>query len=509
MVLVKGLVVALLWLLPVAASAVPVGGHRWPTTVIGPGQLPSSSAIVQENCDNPPFRPCFETIQAAIDHVETEAPDSGREVFVAHKDSGAAWDENINCDLNTGFTNLVGSGYKTGETGATAGAIQHSGPKLTATSGVIVTMASCGLKGFWVNHTDDLNPAIEVTGPEGMYLFDTLVNNNDVTAGFGDGNSLIEFTAADATPKGHWVIEHSTVVGTCGGGAGADGCDADSQVILVDSTSTGSDARLLIANAVVSLQQGTAVAGAATIKIVDGPRVDVENSRVICENGMTCFEVDDANVELNTFDLSSFGGLTTPAQQGRYIDVIGTGTGSILRLGAVDNADAFTLPSRWGSVTSTSITTTNPQYIMGCQNPHSIEFDPIDTGISYVEIGDANDAAGHAPAAGASAAAVGLDNFIVAGATVLHNLTVEVDVAVANAGIWFIQIEDDGVLTSHLCTIRAFSGGLVCETSATFGIPDAEAFAAGSRINLRINAVGTPTPAAEMIVSFCLSAFPQ
>jgi hypothetical protein len=479
--------------------------------VIGPGQLPASSAIVQENCDNPPLLPCFETIQAAIDHVEIEAPDASRDVFVAAKDDGSGWDENIECNLQTGFTNLIGSGYKTGETGASVG-LQHSGPKLVSTSGVIVTMDSCGLNGFWVNHTDDLNPAIRVNGAAtagGIYLFDTLVNNNDVTGGFGDGNSLIEFTAGET--DGHWVIEHSTVIGTCGTATGADGCDADSQVILVNSTSIGSASRLLIANAVVGLQQGSSVPGAAAIKFVDGPRVDVENSRVFCENGMTCFEINDANASsgFHTFDISSFGGLTTPAVQGRFIDIVGTGSGSILRLGAVDNADAFTLPSRWGSVTSTSITTTNPQYIMGCQNPHSIEFDPIDTGISYVEIGDANNAAGHAPAAGASAAAVGLDNFIVAGATVLHNLTVEVDVAVANAGIWFIQIEDDGVLTSHLCTIRAFSGGLVCEASGAFAIPDAEAFAAGSRINVRVNAIGTPTPATEMIVSFCLSAFPQ
>jgi pectin methylesterase-like acyl-CoA thioesterase len=120
----RALIAALVLLVPAAALSVPVGGHRWPTTVVGPGRLATSIATVAEDCDDPPHVPCYETHQAAIDALEASDATGSRLIIGWPKAGGAVYAENVSCDLSTGSTTLLGMGSGDGRPriqGTTAG----------------------------------------------------------------------------------------------------------------------------------------------------------------------------------------------------------------------------------------------------------------------------------------------------------------------------------------------------------------------------------------------------
>jgi hypothetical protein len=120
-------------------------------------------------------------------------------------------------------------------------------------------------------------------------------------------------------------------------------------------------------------------------------------------------------------------------------------------------------------------------------NPKGARGNPSEGGKAYFSLAD------H----GASSTEASGDYYMVPVNMLAHTLYVEIDVAPGVGNSWVLTLRNSGVSTDMTCTIEN------PDTSCTY-TGDAVSIAAGTTLNLEVNAVSFPTAAAEIELMFCL-----
>ena len=453
-------------------------------------RLAQGQAIVMQDCRDASATPCFETIQAAIDFVEADNPSGFRSVHIGRRPDLGVYTEDLECDLLTGFTRLWADPI---EDTVVQGATVNIQGVADSSGNPTITMGNCAVENLLIQDgTDQGDTILDLV--DGVQV--TRVVNSRLKGSVRAGDQ--EITISPASGLVLFEMMDSKVECSCQN-ASPPLCTAADSCIHIDSTSLF---KVELIQNDISLTMFNNVPGMALFDI-DAANVQILLSRnaIGCTDpnsvGHNCFEIDDGNVaDLNmyfTFAVAGGVGATTP--QGRFMDVIGAGTGSVVRVGTVEAADGFSVASRWGALM--------PNYRMGCRSIHSAEFDPDETQITYVEVTDSNDASGHAP----NVTEANVDNFIVPRPQANFGLYAETATAPGVGQSWTIDLRDDGADTLARCVIDGTNTS--CNAAAAGASEEGQPIQAQSRLNLMIDPSAAPAASAEMIVTFCLSEFPR
>lgn len=485
-------VAVVIWLMAMGVSADQI---EYLPSQVGPGTLPDASAAVGDDCAKVPFTPCFDgatAIQDAVDDMLVRFPNAIRTIYVFP--NGAAYLEDVDMSETTGFTHLTGV-----LSGATP-IIQGQGTAAT------VICDGCTIRNFQINQSPGFNALQFVTTTVGRGSIIDGVNFITDGLGVGSGNELVSFENTD----GHIFMSNLDVTCLCTAG----NCNAGSSCIRITGGSVGSasthsltirDSRIGINSPLVS------VVGSSAFRMNSAPKTLISNCTIWCEDtnnsGVNCIEIDDADVsELIVTDIKAFGGVNSLTDMGRWVNVLGAGTGSSISIGHVEGSDLFDVTSVWGSIIPT-------QYLMGCKHAFSYSFDPDETQDTFISL-DSNfpmNLAG--PPTNPDPAEANVDTFKLSHHMVPHNLFGQAGTAVV-AGSWTIDVRSgtSGAMVDNgaQCSINVLSPfGTICEvaTHQPSGLPVPEQFRVGLMISPSVGPA--PTASTEMTVNFCLSEHPK
>lgn len=323
------------------------------------GNLPSGFAIVAQSCIGLQ-NPCFDSggsgpIQAAIDSLESSFPNSARHVLIYPKrhtsTSVEPYRNDVNCDLRTGHTQLIGIGQP-----QQASFIFLGGGSFEVRTGVWIkgttTLSNCS--------AGDINFEGESSGDQALQITTAQDGTNDgnvqyvavrnsiiqphqaILGDVGTPGGLIEWENAD----GFVVFHDVEALGVCGGGFGSN--DA---LLFVNNGAGGSNPRSRWEGGKLSIE-GSCASDAATIRF-ESSYAETEFQQV----SIGC-EADPGVTEPNCIELAGDGANALFHNPSIAVSLVQSSMGclfefdsdatttSILRIDGLAgaNADLFTCP---------------------------------------------------------------------------------------------------------------------------------------------------------------------
>jgi hypothetical protein len=453
-------------------------------------RLPVGQAIVMVDCRQAPSAPCFEEIQAAIDHVEVADPSS--EVRTVEVYPGT-YTEDVTCDPSAGHTTLVGNGGS-----SVPSQLNAEVPSLVGDStGVAYTLSlsDCSVYDLKVQTgpNDGITPG---TSDGALAVIDDLwdrvnvvrVNIREDPTDFLGKQQMIRIEGGNGASA---IATFSHVFASAGNtGLGA-GSSALSAMLYIDA-----EGSVRVTQSFLELAAFGPSTDSATVEIIKtstGVGARFESMQLACETGaneVNCFEIDDANAVVDIKEVVLTGGLSTN-DHGRFVEIVGGGSGSTIFVSSVRGLFGLQdLDSVWGSVT--------PTFRGECNYPHSVAFDPDETGTAYVSI--------EGPTPAQNATETNVNDWIMPPKTALYpyNFRVEIPTAPGAGNSWEVDLRDD-LADVVGCTISGASA-TDCEDVTGAGYL---AIGPESNVALEVVATGPPTAIDEMVVSWCWADFPR